>query len=241
MVFGALNVLVTHLKESLKAEAPKLLGLQETYDLLERLKNTHPVAVEDFLQNRTNLRRLRNILQNLLRERISIRDLLTIVETAGEHLEELDKTELVTEYVRMALSHQICAQYLDEGNVLRALALSDEWEEFLLGAIKDDRGKAALAIERSDVDYMVSEIKSIIEQQGAPPVLLCSPPLRPYLARLLKRALPSLAVLSLAEIAPGVHLETAGQVKRGGSKKQRESRSGREKKPIKTGFWRIEN
>lgn len=212
MVLGPLAVLMTHLKSVVMNACPELLGLQETFDLVNRLAPTHPVVVEDFLNNRAHLRNLRKVLRALLAERVSLRDLVTVLETAGDLLDRLDRVDLVTEFCRMALSRQICGTYLNEEGVLRGLALGSRAEKRLLECIKEGPRGPVLSLPRDEADDFVASVRTTREEQGHPPVLFTDPPTRLFVRRLLARSLPDLAVLATTEIAPGVKVELCGQV-----------------------------
>jgi flagellar biosynthesis protein FlhA len=212
LLLGPLPVLITHLKNSILAAGPELLGLQETYDLLARLRPTHPVVVEDFLAERRHLRALRKVLQNLLRERVPIRDLVSILETAGDMLDRLHRTDLVTEFCRMALARTICWSYVDNEGVLRGLALAPAAEQRILAALQEtDRGPV-LTLSREEADQLVASVRKALEEHGSPPVLFTDPPTRLYVRRLLERSFPLLGVLATTEISAGVRVEVCGQV-----------------------------
>jgi len=212
LLLGALQVLVTHLKQVVMNAAPELLGLQETHDLVARLRPTHPVVVEDFLSNRANLRCLRRVLQNLLAERVSIRDLVTILETAGDMLNRLTDIDQVVESCRMALARQICWTHLNEEGVLRGLALTARMEGRLLEALEVREGGPRLNLSQQEAEAFVTAVGKALEEHGRPPVLFTDPPTRPWVRRLLVQPFPELAILSTAEIAPGVRVETTGTV-----------------------------
>lgn len=212
VVLGPLAVMVTHLKGVIAGACPELLGLQETYEHVKRLQTTHPVVVEDFLANRQHLRRLRRILQSLLMERVSIRDLVTILETAGDHLDILERTEVVTEYCRMALARQICATYVNQEGILRALAVGPRTEEALLAMATEGQRNQTLSVSKSWVDNFVSEVKKQLEEHKNPPVLLTDPPSRLLVRRLLASHFPGLGILATTEIASGFRVEPCGQV-----------------------------
>jgi len=207
MLFGGLSVLLTHLREVVKRFASELLGLQETHALVARLAATHPVVVEDIVQSTARLRKVRHVLQRLLDENVSIGNLVTILETIGDHLADLDDAEAMAERVRRSLARQIATRCLDEEGALRGLVLSDEAEGLLadrlkqpLDALSDDGGFTRI-------------VREALEEHGMPPVLFTPPALRPGARRLLRDSLVVLTVLSTAEIRPGLRVQVAGAVK----------------------------
>lgn len=202
MLLGGLSVLVTHLREVIRLHASEMLGLQDTHRLLARLRHKHPIVVEEFLESIGRVRKVRHVLRRLLDEGVSIRDLVTILETLGDHPEALDGPEQATELVRRALARQIVTSFMDEEGTVRALVLSDAVEERLLG----DHGVMGLA------EDLVRAVRSALEEHQHPPVLFANPALRPQVRRILAPVFPHLAVLSLLEIPRGVHIEVRGQV-----------------------------
>ena len=202
MLLGGLSVLVTHLREVLRQHAAEMLGLQDTYRLLARLQHRHPVVVQEFIGDLGRVRKVRHVLRRLLDEGVSIRDLVTIVETLGDHVESLERPEEATELVRRALARQIVTSFMDEEGTVRALVLSDSVEERLVG---DSRGSGF-------AEELVRAVRGALEEHQYPPVLFANPALRPLVRRILAPVFPQLAVLSLLEIPRGVHIEVRGQV-----------------------------
>ncbi|MCD6310709.1 MAG: FHIPEP family type III secretion protein [Candidatus Eremiobacteraeota bacterium] len=212
MVIGPLNVLLTHVKTVLTVNAPNLLGLQELANILERLGETHPVVVEEFLQDKKKLRALRRILKNLLSEQVSIRDMITILEIVGEHMEKIENTPIVTEFVRMGLGRQICLQSVDNEGRIRALAVSPEMEKFLLDCMEEGPAGVRLALDPEQAENMINKFVEAFKKHDPCWVLITDPQTRIYWKRLLERALPRIRVMSTMEISPGIKIETPGSV-----------------------------
>ena len=212
LVLGPLAVLITHVKSVILAACPELLGLQETHELIGRLRNTHPVVVEDFLQDRSLLRRVRRVLQALLSERVPIRDLVTILETCGDVLESLDETEMVVELCRQQLSRQICATYVNQEGVLRALALGPATERVLAQTLEGNDVMANLQPLLQHAEELVTAVKKARESHGYPGALITDPPTRPLVKKLLRRAFPDLGILSTAELVSGVRVDVCETV-----------------------------
>lgn len=212
MVCGALQVLMTHLKKVVMDAAPELLGLQDTFNLVSRLQLTHPVVVEDFMENRTNLRRLRHVMQELLRDNVSVGDLVTILETAGDNLANLENTAEIVEQCRLALSRQICFSLTSPEGILRGLSLDDDIEELLAHHTAIDDSPLVADGSCDQVDRIIRAIRGKLQATDNPPVIFTSPFIRPTVSRLLRAKFPLLTVLSTSEIAPGFHVEVAGMV-----------------------------
>lgn len=212
LLLGALQVLLTHLKQTILTWGPDLLGLQETHDLVGRLAPSHPVVVEEFLQDRSRLRALRQVLRALLSERVPIRDLVTILEVVGESLDRGLRVEPTVERCRRALSRQICWGHLNQEGILRALVLAPEAEQRLMRSLEPGEEGMLLRLGPEEVEDLLAGVRLALDQAGSPPVLFTDPPTRLMVRRVLATGFPTLAVLSTAELAPGVRLETAGQV-----------------------------
>jgi flagellar biosynthesis protein FlhA len=212
MVMGPLNVLVTHLKESIMQGITSLLGLQDVKHLLDRLAETHPVVVEEFLTDRKKLRKIKKILHGLLEERVSIKDLVTIMETIGDYEDSLDRTEFVIEMTRMALARQICWSYLEVDGKITALALSRKLEEKLQNSLKETKYGFRLAITSQEADSIIKNLRTTLEDFKHPSVIFCDPPTRPYFRKLTERNFPGLGILSTAEIDRGIPIEVVGEV-----------------------------
>lgn len=206
-VLGPLAVMVAHLKGLILGACPELLGLQETHDLINRLRSSHPVVVEEFLNDRRLLRRVRKVLQNLLEQRVAIRDLVTILEICGDHLDMLDQVDEVTERCRVALSRQICASVVDREGNLRVLALGPVAEQSIRESVREGRGWSHAQVE--DLEKAVRKAQS---EHDHPTVLITDPPTRRHVQRWLQHVFPDLTVLSTDELVPGFKVEVAAMV-----------------------------
>ncbi len=212
LVMGPLNVLTTHLRETIERNVGELLGIQDVYRSLTYLKETHPLLVEDFLKDKKKLRYLKKILQNLLAERVSIKDMATIVETVTDYEEELEKTDIVTEMVRISLSRQICWSYINAEGKLVALSLSPKMEKKIQSSIKKTKVGLRLVLSEEEADLIISHLRKVLQDYKNPRVIFCDPPTRLYFRRLVERAFPDLAILSTAEIPMGIPIEIVGEV-----------------------------
>jgi flagellar biosynthesis protein FlhA len=212
MLMGSLNVIITHLREAVISNLKELLGLQEVKSLLDRLMETHPVVVEDFLKDKKKIRIVRKILQNLAGERVSIRDLVTIMETLGDYEEDLHKIDAVTEMVRIALARQICWTYLNEEGKIPALVLSRKFEEKIQYGIKETKYGLRLTLTTDEADAIIRNIRKTLEDYKNPQVIFCDPPSRLYFRRLTEANFPYLGVLSTAEISKGMKIEILGDI-----------------------------
>lgn len=208
-VLGPLAVLVAHVKGLVLGACPELLGLQECYELIHRLRSSHPVVVEEILADRHLLRRVRKVLQNLLEQGVALRDLVTVLEICGDNFHLLDDIDEVTERCRQGLARQICASVVDREGVLRVLALGPATEEKLRTSIETRGGPDW---DNEQVETLLRAIKKAREEHDHPPVLITDPPTRRYVQRWTTSAFPDMAVLSTSELVPGFRVEVAGMV-----------------------------
>ncbi|MDY0164026.1 flagellar biosynthesis protein FlhA [Desulfobotulus sp.] len=209
------TVVATHLTEIIRSHAAELLGRQEVQHLLDNLAKTSPKAVEELVPSVMSLGMVQKVLQNLLAERVSIRDLLTIVETLADYGSMSKDPDLLTEYVRQKLSRSILAGHMGPGGNLPVLTLDRKVEESLTKSIQNTEHGAYLAVDPRMAEQLMDAIRAEMDKalnQNIQPVLLCNPSLRRHLRRLLEQALPSLAVTSHAEIVQNVNIQAVGKV-----------------------------
>ncbi|TLY20404.1 MAG: flagellar biosynthesis protein FlhA [Nitrospirae bacterium] len=205
------SVITTHLTELIRGHAHELLGRQETQALLDRMAKVAPKVVEELIPQAITLGGLVRVLCNLLRERVPIRDLRTILETVADYAPATKDVDALTEYVRQALSRTITHQHLGGDGALSVISLDPMLDRQLAEAIQPHAQGAYLSIAPSLAQRVQGAIKQAAERaisRGVQPVLLCSPPLRPHLRRLIERGLSTLPVLSLNEVEGQVRLQS---------------------------------
>jgi flagellar biosynthesis protein FlhA len=209
------SVIVTHLTETIRAHAGEMLTRQDTRQLLDQLKESNAAVVEEVIPDVLSLGEVQRVLQSLLKEGVSIRDLGTIVESVGDKARVTRDPALLAEYARQALGRAITAPHLDAERRLRAIALDPSLEQEVSDSIAQTADGEYLVMEPSRAQALVSQLKSQVEgalASGSRPVLLCSARVRRHLRRLCEQALPQLPVCSYNEIAPGIRVETVGVV-----------------------------
>lgn len=205
-VVDATTALSTHLSETIRAFLPDLLGRQQVKDMIDRVAETSPKLVEDVVPKVVSLGEVHRVLRQLLRERVPVRDLATILEAMADAAAVTKDHDAITEAVRSALGRAICRPYQNEKGELPVIGVAPSLEERLITAIVRTEQGAMLALEPQQAQSLAARIASALEQAMAQPVLLCSPALRPHLARLLARVLPHIGVLSHAEVPPHVRI-----------------------------------
>ncbi|MCP3178409.1 MAG: flagellar biosynthesis protein FlhA [Desulfuromonadales bacterium] len=214
-VVDCTTVIATHISEIIKRHAHELLGRQEVQNLLDNLGKSYPKLVEELVPNLISLGGVMRILQNLLREQVSIRDLRTILETVADWAPSTQDVDMLTEQVRQALGRQISARYAQDDNVLPLLTLDRSVEETLQRAVQQTDQGAFLNIDPRTAQSILEGLSENLGRfSGASePVLLCPPTIRPHVKRLTERYLPSLAVISHNEVAPNLKVRSIGTVK----------------------------
>ena len=209
------TVIATHLTEILRTHADELLGRQDTQKLLDNLAKTHPKVVEELIPSALSLGSLQKVLQNLLRERVSIRDLLTICETLADYAPMSKDTSILTEYVRQKLARSIVSGLTDEEGRLSVLTLAHKIEDFIRESIqKSDQG-VYLNMEPNLAQRVIEAAQTLVEKvtnEGYQPVILCTPVIRRHLRHLLERFMPQVIVLSNNELPNQIQIRSMGTI-----------------------------
>jgi len=209
------TVLVTHLSQIIKTHAHELLGRQEVQGLIDTLKESHPKVVEELVPGLMSLGAVGKVLQNLLREQIPIRDLITILETLADWASAVKDTELLTEYVRQALSRTITKMYQSRDGNIPVLTLHQNVERALGGALQQSDQGGFLNIDPTLAEKIIGSVAKNLEKYAAirqQPVVVCSSRIRSHFKRLLDRFIPNVAVLSYNEILGHVKIHSIGTV-----------------------------
>ena len=213
-VVDCTTVMATHISEVIKQHAHELLGRQETQDLLDNLAKSYPKLVEDLVPNVLGVGTIMRVLQNLLREGVSIRDLRTILETLADYAPHTQDTDVLTEYVRHALSRSISAAYVQPDGTLPVITLDSKVENLIQNSIQHREHGSFLALDPQVAQKILDSLSTLISSFGGgqQPVLLVIPQIRPHVRRLIERYFPSLAVLSHNEITTNIKIKSIGTV-----------------------------
>ena len=210
------SVIVTHLTETIRSHAAQLLTRQDVRALLDQLKETNEAVVAEVVPEVLSLGEIQRVLQALLSEGVSIRDLGAIVEAVGDKARVTRDPNLLAEYARQALGRAITAPHLGADQTLRALTLDPAIEHEVATSITQTTDGEYLAMEPARAQAVLGALKSQSEQAaargGSRPVLLCSARVRRHLRRLVEHAVPQLPVCSYNEISPGISVETIGVI-----------------------------
>ena len=214
-VVDAVSVLATHLTEVIKAHADEILGRKETQDLVDNLKKTNENLVEEVMSQMPSVGEVQKVLANLLRERISIRDMSTIFEVLADYARATKDTDILTEYVRHAMARQITQQNL-QNNTIPCITLDPALENRIAGAVqRTDRG-SYVSLDPDTMQKLLTVLNTELTKltnMGYQPIVLTSPAVRPYFRKLVERAIEGVIVLSHAEIEQSVELQILGVVK----------------------------
>lgn len=211
------TVLTTHLTEIIKDNVNELLSYSETQKLLDGLTDQNKKLVEETVPDKISTGGIQRILQNLLAERVSIRDLPTILEAISEATGITKSLTQITEYVRGRLSRQISFDNVNPDGVIELLALSPVWEKMFSDGLEGGGGSEdkQLSIPPSRLQEFITAVKKTFQQhstRGENPVLLVTPAIRPYVRSVIERFRPTTVVMSQNEVHPKVKIKTLGQI-----------------------------
>ncbi len=207
------SVLATHLTEVIRGHAHELLGRQEVQTLLDSLKENYAAVVDELIPNVMSVGEVQKVLQNLLREGVPIRNLLTILETLADTAPLTKDVDLLTEYVREALARQITKMF-EENGVLAVLTLAQQWEETVAEGIEHTERGIVVTLDPRLLQTLFQNLAEALD--GAPiphPIVLVSPNIRMALKRLTERTIPRLIVLSYNEVVSDAQVQAVGTVK----------------------------
>jgi flagellar biosynthesis protein FlhA len=209
------TVLTTHLTEVLKSHMSELLSFAETKKLLDDLPAEHKKLVEELIPSQISVTGVQRVLQTLLAERVSIRDLPSILEGIAEAVGHTKNALYITEHVRARLARQLCHQHLSHNGYLPLVALSPAWEQTFAESIIGQGEDRQLAMAPSQLQAFIQTVRERFDeagQKGDTPVLLTSPQVRPFVRSIIERFRPQTVVMSQNEIHASVRLRTLGTV-----------------------------
>ncbi len=209
------SVVSTHLTEMIRANAYELLGRQETKQLIDHLRETHPILVEELTPTPLSTGEIQKVLGKLLRENVSVRNLPIIFETLADYAKLTSDTDILTEYVRQSLARQITSQYVGDSSSLKVITVSGKVEKMVADSIQQTDHGNYLAMDPQDSQTVLEIIAAEVErvsfmEQSA--IILCSPAVRMYLRQLTERYFPQIPVLSYNELDATVEIQSVGVV-----------------------------
>ena len=210
-----MSVLATHITEVINQHADEILGRQETQNLIDNLKKTNQALVDEVVPDLLTVGEVQKVLANLLRERISIRDIGTILEVLSDYARATKDTEILTEYVRHAMNRQITQQNVQNGT-LPCITLDPALENRIAGGVQRTDHGSYVSIDPDSMQKLIAALNEELPKltnMGYQPIVLTSPAVRLYFRKLVERSIPGLIVLSHAEIEQNVEIQILGVVK----------------------------
>lgn len=211
MVVDPSTVIATHITELVKKHSWELLTRMEVQNILDAVAKIYPKIIDELIPTQLTLGSVQRVLQNLLKEQVAITDKITILETLLDHAPSTKDPDILTEHVRQALSRFITKQYVTPENDMKVITLDPRFEKDLAQAVESNG-----AISPDIISKLLKTTEKIITEnaaRGIQPIMLCSAQVRRFLRRITERFLPSLVILSNAEISPSVKLQITGVVR----------------------------
>ncbi|MBP1904172.1 flagellar biosynthesis protein FlhA [Paenibacillus turicensis] len=209
------SVVATHLTEMIKKHAHELLGRQETKTLVDNLKENYAVLVDELIPSVLSIGDVQKVLAKLLREKISIRDMVTIFETLADYGTYTKDPDILTEYVRQALSRQITQQFTQQGETMRVITVGPSLEKKIAESVQQSEQGSYLALDPQSTQTVFQKLTEQINrliQSGQQPIVLTSPTIRMYLRQIIERTMQDIPVLSYSELEPNVEIQSVGVV-----------------------------
>lgn len=205
------TILVTHLLEIIKDKAHELMGREEVKEIIDATKARYSVVVEELIPDLMTLGEVQKVFQNLLREKVAIKDRVTILETLADNAVNTKDIELLTEYVRMALSKGICSELVDDSNYINVATVSTEVERLIANNLQKSSSGTYPAVDPDSTNRIFNSIKNIsdnVDFYNNRPVILVSPKIRAPFKKLVEMVFPNIAVLSLNEIPNDIQIKS---------------------------------
>ncbi|HBV85998.1 MAG TPA: flagellar biosynthesis protein FlhA [Desulfosporosinus sp.] len=215
MVVDAPTVLATHITEVIKSQAWEILSRQDVKTLVDHAKELAPAVVDELIPDMLSLGQVQKVLSNLLRERVSIRDMVSILETLADYAQVTKDLDRLTEHVRQALARQILQPLLGKDKSLPVMTLDPQIEQQILDSIQPSDYGTYLALDPKVLQVLMQNLTREVEKvvlKGLTPVIVCAPLVRINLKRVTERQLPQLMVLSYNELVQGIQVQAVGMV-----------------------------
>jgi flagellar biosynthesis protein FlhA len=209
------TVMVTHLTETIKSHSHELLGRQEVKLIIDAVKEKYSAVVEELIPDLMTIGEVQKVLQNLLKEKVPVKDMVTILESLADNSRATKDIELLTEYVRFALGRTICNPLVDDSGAITVATLAPEVEDRVSGNIQKSMQGSFPAIDPDTTGRILSSIKNVLDSvyfYDNQPVVLVSPKIRPAFRKLIEMVFPNIVVLSLNEIPNDIEIRTEGVV-----------------------------
>ena len=213
-VIDPASVMMTHLGEVIRGHADEILGRHEVNSMLNVVKKSNKSLVEEIIPNKISVGELQHVLQSLLREKIPVRDMVTILETVSDHAANIKDPDLLAEYVRQSLKRTISHKFAPEGSI-KALVMDPQTEKLITANAKHTESGIYIALEPDKAQNILNNIEKQVgrlTQAGLDPLVLTSPGVRLYLRKLTEQAMPDLIILSYGELENNVSVQAVGAI-----------------------------
>lgn len=207
------SIIATHLTEVIKKYSHELLGRQEVQTLVDNLKQSYPAIVEELVPKLMSIGEIQKVLANLLREGVSIRDLVTIMETLADYSPMTHDVDMLTEYVRQALGRAISQKFFNENS--NVITIDPKVEQMILDSVQKTEFGSYLALDPAVTNTIINNLSKNVQRLiklGSQPIVLASPVVRLYIKKLTENVIPGLVVLSYNEIDPSIEIKSVGTV-----------------------------
>ncbi len=214
-VVDPLSVLTTHLTEVVKRHAAELVGRQEVRKMLDNLRSDYPSLVDDLIPNVLTVGDVQRVLQNLLRERVSILDLPTILEAIGYKGQTVKDPDALSEYARQALARSLCNQYREPDGLLHVITISPSLEQVIAASLQPTDQGVGLNLEPGLAQRLLEQVGQHAERvagAGHQPIILCGARVRLAFQRLVTRVMPYVVVMAYTEVVDGTNVYSEGMV-----------------------------
>ena len=209
------SIIATHLTEIVRRHIDELLTRQDVQNLISNVKESNPTLVDELVPKLLGVGEIQKVLQNLLREGISIRDLVTIMENLADHAVTTRDTDILTEYVRQGLKRAISSKFFDANETTSVVTLDPALEQEIMGSVKQTEQGSFISLDPQRVQKIINSVKQEaekLENMGKAPIIVTSPIVRIYFKKLTEDYLNDLIVISYNEIESNIELQSVGMV-----------------------------
>lgn len=209
------SIIATHLTEVIRQHIAEFLTRQDVQNLVDNLKNTNPVLVDELIPSQLNLGEVQRVLQNLLAEGISIRDLLSIFEILADRSLSTRDTDVLTEYVRQGLKRAVSQKFFDESEQNEVVLLSQKVEQEIMAAVKHTEQGTYFSLDPERIRQIMDDAQkklSVLEEREKPPIIVCQPIVRMYFKKLCEDYLSDVIVISYNEIDNNINITAVGTI-----------------------------
>ena len=209
------SIIATHLTEIIRQNIAELLSRQDVHNLIDNVKEANSALVDELYPKLLGLGEIQKVLQNLLREGISIRDLATIFETLADYAQTTRDTDILTEYARQALKRAISARFFAANETTSVVTLDPQVEQEIMGSVKQTEQGAYLTLDPEKTKAIIESTKTEVaklESLGKNPIVITSPIVRIYFKKLTEDYYKDLIVVSYNEVEPNIELQSVGMV-----------------------------